>query len=42
MQDIISCYKNSGGNPSDLPKVPVSVGGNNHFLDRDQIFTSLP
>ena len=42
MQDIISSYKNSGGNPSDLPKVPVSVGSNNHFLDRDQIFTSSP
>ena len=32
MQDIISSYKNSGGNPSDLPKVPVSVGGNIDFM----------
>ena len=32
MQDIISSYKNTGGNPSDLPKVPVSVGGNIDFM----------
>ena len=32
MQDIISSYKNTGGNPSDLPKVPVSVGRNIDFM----------
>ena len=32
MQDIISSYKNTGDNPSDLPKVPVSVGGNIDFM----------
>ena len=32
MQDIISSYKNTGGSPSDLPKVPVSVGGNTDFM----------
>ena len=32
MQDIISSYKNTGGNPSDLPKVPVSVGRNIYFM----------
>ena len=32
MQDIISSYKNTAGNPSDLPKVPVSVGGNIDFM----------
>ena len=32
MQDIISSYKNSADNPSDLPKVPVSVRGNIDFM----------
>ena len=32
MQDITSSFKNTGGNPSDLPKVPVSVGGNIDFM----------
>ena len=32
MQDIISSYTNSGGNSCDLPKVPVSVGGNIDFM----------
>ena len=32
MQDIISSFKNSEGNPSDLPNVPVSVGGNIDFM----------
>ena len=32
IEDIFSSYKNSGGNPSDLPRVPVSVGGNIDFM----------
>ena len=32
MQDIISSYKNWGGNSNDLPKVPVSVGGSINFV----------